>query len=85
MNIAALTGSLEIWEPGNRVSIGLTKRMNISVYNFELKALKSLRLAAFGGPAFRGGFEAVLRQLKCVTGLLDCAGCPVSRDCPVTD
>lgn len=59
--------------------------MNISVYNFELKALNSLHLAAFSGPAFRGGFGAVLRQLTCVTGLPDCASCPVFRDCPFTD
>lgn len=58
--------------------------MDLSIYEFDIRALNSLHFSAFSGPSFRGGFGSVLRQLACVTGMSDCGSCPVLRECPFT-
>ena len=58
--------------------------MELWIYELELTALNALHFSNFSGPAFRGGFGSVLRQLTCVTRQPDCDGCPVLRECPFT-
>jgi hypothetical protein len=54
----------------------------VARYRFSFRMADELFLPDYSGSLLRGQFGAALRRIACMTGLPECAGCPLYRTCP---
>jgi hypothetical protein len=54
----------------------------VARYCFSFHMEDDLRLPEYSGSLFRGQFGDALRRTACMTGLPECAGCPLYQTCP---
>jgi hypothetical protein len=54
----------------------------VARYRFSFRMEDDLRLPEYSGSLLRGNFGAALRRTACMTGLPECAPCPLYRTCP---
>lgn len=54
----------------------------VARYRFSFRMADELFLPEYSGSLLRGQFGASLRGIACLTGLPECAGCPLYRTCP---
>jgi CRISPR-associated endoribonuclease Cas6 len=66
--------------PGMPLRAGVV--LPVARYRFSLRMQDDLHLPEYSGSLLRGNFGAALRRTACMTGLTDCAGCPLYRTCP---
>lgn len=53
----------------------------IGHYRLQAVADESIHLPGFAGATLRGAFGHALRELSCMTGQTECAGCPLLNNC----
>jgi hypothetical protein len=54
----------------------------VARYRFSFRMEDDLRLPEYAGSLLRGQFGAALRRIACLTGMPECAPCPLYRTCP---
>jgi hypothetical protein len=54
----------------------------VARYRFTFRMADELFLPEYAGSLLRGQFGAALRRIVCMTGLPECAPCPLFRTCP---
>lgn len=57
------------------------QRLPVARYHFLFRATEDLHLPEYAGSLLRGQFGAALKRTVCITGLKQCAACPLLRTC----
>ncbi len=77
---AALAEPFQIAPPA--ISLRLGAVLPVARYRFVFRMEDELFLPEYAGSLLRGQFGAALRRVACLTGLSECARCPLYRTCP---